>query len=216
MQEILAEYSLETDQLLQDFCARFCQSPFPRALGSAPLGIEIWPKLDPLGKEMALALPDPCLNHIEGRMRKPERAEVVRAGIVRLLEFDQLMFLEGLRLYPHAVCRTAEAIAPLGSEKWGEVLESLDEHRLFQDQGDVTEDNFWDIVDRLIDFRELPQPVLDYVDLDRPREEAPLEEFIDQTQRFLLRRRIEKLRGATYENLRVHSDTRVVEAGTTP
>ena len=216
LQEILKESSLETDQLLQEFCTRFCQPPFPRTLGSAPLWIEIWPRLYAQGREMAFHLPDPCLNHIESRMRKTERAEVIRSGILRLLNFDQTLFLEGLRLYPHAVCRTAEAIGPLAPQKWEEVLEDLEDHRLFQDQGEVTEENFWNIVDRLIDFRELPQPVLDYVDLDRPRKEAPLDEFIAQSQRFLLRRKIEKLRGATYENLRVHGDTRVIEAGTTP
>ena len=150
LQEILKESSLETDQLLQEFCTRFCQPPFPRTLGSAPLWIEIWPRLDAQGREMAFHLPDPCLNHIESRMRKTERAEVIRSGILRLLNFDQTLFLEGLRLYPHAVCRTAEAIGPLSEGMWEPLESDLRQHRLWLVNWETTEDEFWEAVERIV------------------------------------------------------------------
>lgn len=213
VQKLLQDRALKEDRLLQALCRRLCAPPFPKKLGSARLWIEFWDDIDHLGRQKAVELPDPCLNHIESRLRKPERSACLEIGLERILRFDQRMFLEGLRLYPHAVCRTAEAIGPLCDQKWAQLLSDVGRHRLFAIEGDIDESRFWELAELLVDFRELPQPVLDFLDLDRPKEQAPLAEFVDQLQRFLLRSRIEKIRAATYDLLRVHGNQRTMRAG---
>lgn len=195
---------------LDQFCERLCHPPFPKHLGSARLWLSLWNLLDETGRRSLISLPDPCLNHVEVRLRKPQRAEHLSVGLERLLRHDQLLLLQGLRLYPHAVCRTAETIGPLDDSKWQKIETDLRRHRLWTVKKNLTEAEFWETAEFLEDFRDLPQPLLDHLDLDRPREKAPIADFIDSLQKFLLRGRIEKIRSATYELLRGCKPTRPV------
>lgn len=198
---------------LEGFCDRLCSHPFPKSDGAMGLWFSLWSLLSTRGQAEIALLPNPCLNHIESRYRKPERARTLDAGLSWLLVHDEDMFLEGLRLYPHALCRTAETIGTLDAIQWRKLEESLRTHRLWQVEKDLTEQEFWNTAERLIAFRDLPQSLLDFLDLDQPREDAPITEFIMSLQRYLLRKRIEKVRSATYEALRVHSVPRVIEIG---
>lgn len=169
------------------------------------LWLDLWPHLSTSGQETIAHLPDPCLKHMESRLSKPDRAANLKLGLERLLRHDEALFLEGLRLYPHAACRSAEVLGPLPGAKWEDLEKSLLNHRFWLAETDLAEDQFWRTAERLEGFRDLPQPMLDFLDQGRPREEAPLLEFRASLKRFLVRERIEKLRHATYEALRQHT-----------
>jgi hypothetical protein len=210
---ILKERAVPEADSLWQFGLRLCAPPFPRGDGTMALWLSLWPILSPAGRQRALELPNPCLNHIESRYRKLERAQYLDSGLSWILKHDEDLFIEGLRLYPHALCRTAETIGPLTEPTADRLAERITGHRLWGVKKSLTEDEFWEATERLVDFRDLPQPLLDYLDLDRAKEEAPIEEFQESLQRFLLRRRIEKIRTTTYELLRVHSHPKAVEIG---
>lgn len=160
----------------------------------------LWPELAPEQKVRLLALPEPCHNHLQVRLRRPERGERLTSGCCRLVAMDSELFLEGLRLYPHAICRAAEAAGPLPDALWSDLIARLEQHRLWLANGflEEGEDGFWEAVETLEQHRELPQPVLDFQEAARPREEAPLSEFRGLLHRFLIRARLEKLRFGTY------------------
>lgn len=147
-----------------------------------------------------LELPEPCRNHLQDRLRRPERAQRLTAGCCKLAVMDWTLFLEGLRLFPHAVCRVAETVGPLSQELWQSLCGELAEHRLWLvvaklEQG---EQGFWEAVELLRSHRELPQVILDFLDSGRPEDEAPWQDFLGSLHRFLLRARLEKVRFAAY------------------
>lgn len=160
----------------------------------------LWPELAPEQKVRLLAMPEPCHNHLQVRLRRPDRGERLTSGCCRLAAMDSELFLEGLRLYPHAICRAAEAVGPLPEPLWGELCDRLEDHRLWQAHGMLREgdEGFWEAVETLEQHRELPQPVLDFQEAARPRDEAPMAEFRGSLRRFLIRARLEKVRFSTY------------------
>ena len=167
----------------------------------------LWPELRPAQQERVLALPEPCHNHLEVRLRRPERGQRLIAGCRRLAVFDTELLLEGLRLFPHAICRTAEAVGPLPDELWESLSVALAQHRLWRAQlllasGD---EGFWQTVEALERHRELPQPILDFVESGRSVSEAPMVEFSTSLRRFLVRAKLEKARFATYATIKAAS-----------
>ena len=211
LEKLIGKATPDQGPLLRELCSRFCEKPFPRKLGAAELWIDLWGKLTEEGKKALVETPDPCLNHVESRVRKPDRAENLWIGFERLLKHDQDLLLEGLRLYPHALCRAAEVIGPLSDEDWTELESTLLQHRLWSVPKDPDEEQFWEAADELEPFRDLPQQVLDFLDSGRATDKAPVKEFVDSLERYLLRKKIEKIRLATYEKLRVHTEGRVVK-----
>lgn len=189
---------------LHQLCLRLCEAPFSRKPGSATFWIECWPHLSAQGKDRVVEMPTPCLNHLESRDRKEERSAHLRAGLLRLLGHDEELFLDGLRLFPHELCRASETVGPLKNSQWTEILETLAEHRLWQTPEVTSESDFWSVAEQLRVFRDLPQPVLDHLDQERPLEDAPVQDFMDSLPSFLLRKKIEKIRSATYKELREH------------
>lgn len=148
-------------------------------------------------------LPEPCRNHLEDRLGKPERGRRLIAGCVRLATFDPHLFLEGLRLHPHAVCRSAEALGPVPDTMWEKIGKELLGHRLWEVALDLEnapngEQALWNGIERLEIHRELPQPILDFQEEGRSRSQAPWQDFRSLLQRFLIRARLEKLRFHTY------------------
>ena len=212
-EQILEKQEFEQTTLLEDFCERLCAAPFIKKPDTITLWLELWPYFNQEQRELLTDLPDPCLKHVESRMGKEKRAENLLVGVKRLIEHDPHLFLEGLRLYPHAVCRTAEAIGPLSDEMWEPLSKELWDHRLWQVEWETTEAELWEAAEMLWEFRELPQSVLDFLDYDRPKEKAPIDEFQSSLTNYLLRSRIEKIRLATYELLRCHHPEPVVEVG---
>lgn len=168
----------------------------------------LWPDLRPAQRERLLALPEPCHNHLEDRLRRPDRGKRLTAGCQRLAAFDSELLLEGARLYPHALCRAAEAAGPVSQEAWDRLAQDLEEHRLWKVQPLLTSsvEDYWSAVEILEPYRELPQPILDYLDSARPQAEAPLTEFRVALARFLVRAKLEKVRFATYAAVK-ESDT---------
>lgn len=156
------------------------------------------PELQPVQRVRVLALPEPCHNHLRDRLRRPGRDRRLTAGCQRLAAFDSDLLVEGLRLYPHAICRVAEAVGPLPREQWESLQGSLSQHRLWEVGTETGEPAFWETVDRLERHRELPQPILDFLESGRPREEAPLDRFSTSLRRFLVRAKLEKMRFASY------------------
>lgn len=198
----IEEFELPEPALLQDLCERFCAPPFPRKEGFATFWLSIWEHLSPQARADVAELPDPCLNHLESRDRKPERSPPLRTGLRRLQEFDEPLFLVGLRLYPHETCRAAEAIGPLSQMRWLQLAQELQGHRLWEVERVQSEEQLWLVAERLIAHRDLPQVVLDYLDGDRPKEKAPVANFQDSVNRYVLRRKIEQIREFTYRALR--------------
>ena len=147
-------------------------------------------------------------------MKSPKRAHHLSRGLKRLVEHDENLVLEGLRLDPHAVCRSATTIGPLPESLWDENSNYLSSHRLWL-VGVIREGNFWTAADRLYEFRALPQIILDHMDQERPRESQDLEEFIDHFNRYLIRHRIEKIRTRTYALLSELNGARYLKIGTT-
>lgn len=184
-------------ELLESFWKRICCSPFKAAAPPAQIWLTLWNDLGE-ERERLVDLPDPCLNHLEERMRKPARAKKLVRGSQRLVGHDRALFVEALRLYPHAVCRASEVVGAVSDETWKRVEALLLSHRLWSVERELTATQFWAAVDRLGPYRELPQVVLDFLDTDRAREAAPLEEFIGCLERFLTREKIEKIRFQTY------------------
>lgn len=140
-------------------------------------------------------------------MRKEGRALRLVDGCRRLAVMDSELFLEGLRLHPHELCRAAETIGPVTEPLWAAVQVQLAEHRLWQvgemlSGTDPPLEGFWNVVDTLEMHRELPQAILDFQEANRSREEAPLEEFLPTLARFLVRAKLEKMRFATYAAVR--------------
>ena len=204
------EKAVPQPNLLENFCARFLAAPFKRAEKSTLLWTTIWPLLDDEGHRLLMELANPCIKHAESRLGKPDRAAHLEVGLCRLVKHDQTVFLEGMRLYPHVVCRTAEVIGPLSEQRW-EVLETrVREHRLWTIEDELSDEEFWNVAEFLEEFRELPQPVLDYLELGRSRETAPMKDFKASLKRFVLRQKLEKIRSFTYESLRVHQPERVI------
>lgn len=152
-------------------------------------------------------LPEPCRNHLEERLRKPERAQKLSVGCQRLASYRPELFLEGLRLFPHALCRVAETIGPISDKLWEDLMSKLDNHRLWRvaaelEAHDPCPETFWTSVEALAPYRELPQPVLDFLEEKRPKSQAPWPDFLISVNRFLVRARLEKLRFETYSALR--------------
>lgn len=145
-------------------------------------------------------------------MRKPDRAEHLSLGLKRLLAHDQALTLEALILYPHALCRAAESVGPVETSAWDELAEKLTCHRLWGVERGLNDDEFWQVADDLAPHRDLPQVLLDFLDVDGPRETAPVEEFKASLQRFLVRERIEKIRHTIYRWQRSHDTESVVSA----
>ena len=212
-EQLLEQHTFPQVKELEVFCERLCAAPFIRKEDTISLWLELWPLLDSSGRGYLAELPDPCLKHVESRMNKPNRREHLEIGVKRLIEQDQHLLLEGLRLFPHAVCRTAEAVGPLADENWREVLDGLRNDRLWQLQLEGTDTEFWNSVDALSIHRDLPQAILDFVDDDRPRENAPLSSFRASLETHVLRKRIEKIRSATYAHLRCHQDEPTIRSG---
>jgi len=212
-EQILSNREFQQTELLGEFCERLCAAPFIKKPDTITLWLELWPFFDEEQRRLLMDLPDPCLKHVESRLGKEKRGEHLLIGVKRLIRHDPHLFLEGLRLYPHAVCRTAEAIGPLSEGMWEPLESDLRQHRLWLVNWETTEDEFWEAVEMLVQFRELPQSVLDFLDYDRPKEKAPLDEFQSSLTNYLLRSRIEKIRLATYDLLRCHHPEPVVEVG---
>lgn len=169
----------------------------------------LWPQLQPVQRDQVLALPEPCHNHLRDRLRRPGRDRRLLAGCQRLAAFDSELLVEGLRLYPHAICRTAEAVGPLPDPQWQSLRRELSQHRLWEvsdPQGG--EPAFWETVERLERHRELPQPILDFLESGRPREEAPFELYSGSLERFLVRAKLERMRFATYASIKGGSTPR--------
>jgi hypothetical protein len=165
----------------------------------------LWPDLSPAQRERLLALPEPCQNHLEVRLRRPDRGLRLTAGCRRLVAFDSELFLEGLRLYPHAICRAAEALGPLPDALWSDLTVKLSEHRLWQVEkllATSDSEDFWSAVETLEQHRELPQAILDYLESGRPSLEAPMPEFVLTLGRYLVRARLEKVRFGTYATVK--------------
>ncbi len=189
----------ESDQNdFRGFCDRICKPPFSPSLESAEFWRSLWPHLSSENRTQLSGLPDPCLNHLEDRTRKPERAQNLLAGCRRLAQRDQHLFMQALRLFPHALCRAAEAVGPLPENLWLELGRNLSEHRLWSFPAVNTQAQLWQAVDLLAKHRELPQSILDFLETDRSREKAPLDEFLLSLDRFLVRERIEAIRFLTY------------------
>ena len=153
-------------------------------------------------------MPQPCDNHLEVRLRRPDRAQRLTAGCRRLAVFDSELLLEGLRLHPHALCRAAETLGPLPDSLWARVSSGLWQHRLWQAGEFVAEsdsDGFWQAVELLERHRELPQPILDFEEAGRLPSEAPLDEFQSLLRRYLVRAKLEKARFASYAALKAGS-----------
>jgi hypothetical protein len=215
-EQILEQNQFEQSAMLEGFCERLCAAPFIKKPETITLWLDLWPLFDDEQRRNLTDLPDPCLKHVESRMGKEKRAEHLKVGVKRLISEDQHLVLEGLRLYPHAVCRTAEAIGPLDGQKWLQLMAQLQEHRLWQIEWELAEDEFWEATELLQDPRELPQSILDFLDYGRPKEKAPLEEFQASLHNYLLRSRIEKIRLATYEMLRCHQPDAAFKVGLNP
>jgi hypothetical protein len=163
----------------------------------------LWPALLPAQRERLLALPDPCHNHLEDRMRKEDRARRLTDGCCRITAMDAELFLEGLRLHPHELARAAEAIGPLPDPLWETLQSRLADHRLWKvgellREGEAPAEAFWTAVEALEQYRELPQAILDFQEATRPPEDAPLEEFLPSLSRFLVRAKLEKMRFSAY------------------
>lgn len=205
LEKLIKEGEFDQAELLLQFCSRLCSPPFCASLEAADLWLELWPLLDRESKTALSLLPDPCLNHVESRLRKPERAVHLKQGMKKLALHDRDLMLESLRLYPHALCRTAESIGPLDEGMWEEIEAKLRGHRLWNVKDSLSDEEFWETAELLKDYRDLPQPMLDFLDLDRPREKAPMEDFRSSLKRFLIRERVEKIRHSTYELLRSHA-----------
>lgn len=153
------------------------------------------------------SLPEPCRNHVEDRLSKPERGLKLQSGLRRLAGSDAALLLEGLRLHPHAVCRTAETIGPIPESLWSNLRDGLSSHRLWVVASSLetskdTSQAFWQAMETLAPYRELPQSLIDFLEEGRPRTEAPWPEFSTSLCRFLVRARLEKLRFQTYAALR--------------
>lgn len=170
----------------------------------AQLWDALWPDLQPAQRERLLALPEPCHNHLEDRLRRPDRGARLTAGCQRLAAFDSELLLEGARLYPHALCRAAEAAGPVAETVWKQLAQELEEHRLWEVQPLLTSslEDYWNAVEILEPHRELPQSILDYLDSARPPSEAPMTEFRVALARFLVRAKLEKVRFATYSAIK--------------
>lgn len=164
----------------------------------------LWPDLKPSQRERLLALPEPCHNHLEDRLRRPDRGKRLTAGCQRLAAFDSELLLEGARLYPHALCRAAEAAGPVSPDVWDAVSRELEAHRLWHVQPLLTStlEDYWSAVEILEPHRELPQPILDYLDSARPYDQAPMTEFRVALARFLVRAKLEKVRFSTYQSVK--------------
>lgn len=153
------------------------------------------------------SLPEPCRNHLEERLRKPERAQKLSVGCQRLASYRPELFLEGLRLFPHALCRVAETIGPISKKLWNALMAKLEGHRLWQvsdqlEAHSLDQETFWNSIESLAPHRELPQSVLDFLEEKRPKSQAPWPDFLISVNRFLVRARLEKLRFETYSALR--------------
>lgn len=209
----LEQAELPQPELLITLYERYCASPFPKSVGFAPFWLRVWQKLSPPTRQKVANLPDPCLNHLEKRDVKPERGECLREGLSRMLAFDEEVTVEGLRLYPHETARSAEVIGPLAGETWVELCDQLRGHRLWQVASQLSESELWEVAERMRPHRDLPQPMLDYLDGDRPKDKAPWQEFEESLQRFVLRRKIEQMRDATYRTLREHDIENQIKAG---
>jgi hypothetical protein len=168
----------------------------------ASLWEALWPALQPAQRERLLALPDPCHNHLQDRMRKEDRAQRLKDGCRRITSLDSELFLEGLRLYPHALARAAEAVGPLPKKLWNSLRQRLCEHRLWRVgeflEGEEPAERFWRAVEVLEHHRQLPQPILDFLEAGRAPADAPLEEFMASLARFLVRAKLEKMRFGSY------------------
>lgn len=143
------------------------------------------------------SLPEPCLRHLEARLRRPQRVPRLTEGCRRISALSDQLFLDGLRLFPHALSRAAEAIGPLPAPDWEQLSQRLLHHRLWQVAFD-READFWSAVAVLEPHRELPQPILDFQETGRPREQAPLDRFQTSLHRFLVRAKLEKIRFEAY------------------
>lgn len=135
-------------------------------------------------------------------MRNQVRARKLIPGLARLVKHDAELFLEGLRLYPHALCRACEVLGSLPQPSWSELEGQIRRHRLWSVKASQSGAEFWAVAEFLGPHRELPQRALDYWDSGRPQEDAPWEEFEASLQRFLIREKLEKLRFETYAVLR--------------
>jgi hypothetical protein len=197
---------------LRQLCDRLCSPPFSKTSDSASFWIEAWPQLSKAGRSCIATLPTPCLKHLESRDRKTERSLPLRTGLLRLVQFEEQLFLDGLQLFPHELCRTAESIGPARQNLWEQIQNELSRDRLWQLDGISQEREFWLAADQLRAFRDLPQPVLDFIDQEHPREEAPVTEFIESLHPFLLRKKIEKIRSATYKALRNHDRENLIKS----
>ena len=171
----------------------------------AELREALWPDLSPTQRVRLMALPEPCDNHLEVRMRRPDRASRLMSGCRRLALFDSELLLEGLRLHPHALCRAAETLGPLPDSLWNQVSGKLRQHRLWKAGEFVAtsdSDGFWQAVELLERHRELPQPILDFEEAGRLPTEAPLDDFQTLLRRYLVRAKLEKARFASYAALK--------------
>lgn len=144
---------------------------------------------------------------MEDRLSKPERGLKLKSGLQRLAVSDAALLLDGLRLHPHAVCRAAETIGPISESLWDNLREELSRHRLWvvASSLETSKDKnqaFWQALETLAPYRELPQPLLDFLEEGRAKAEAPWREFLTSLRRFLVRERLEKVRFQTYAALR--------------
>lgn len=194
--------SEEPGSELSEFWGRICSPPFKSKSEPARVWLQLWPLLDQAGQRTLAELPDPCLNHLEERMRNKTRARKLLPGTSRVVKHDQELFLEGLRLYPHALCRACEVVGSLPDSAWSELERDVQQHRLWMVRPSHTAEEFWATAELLSPHRDLPQRVLDCLDSGRPRESADWEEFEASLRRFLVREKLERLRFETYAVLR--------------
>ncbi len=187
--------------LLLDFVERLCREPLRSEPECARFWLALWPELDSPSRRSLTLLPDPCLNHLEDRARRPERARNLSSGAKRLADFHSELLLEGMRLFPHALCRMCEAIGPLPEAMWEELRQNLEGHRLWNLGSIETEADFWAAAERLLPYRELPQSLIDFLDSGRPRETASVKALWTSFHRFLVRARLETARFSAYSLL---------------
>ncbi len=140
-------------------------------------------------------------------MRRDDRARRLTQGCLWLAGHDVDLFLEGVRLHPHALCRAAEALGPIPDDLWEEIELAMKRHRIWRVAEQLlilptSDDTFWTSVEALQPHRELPQMIMDFLESKRTREEASVEDFRDSLQRFLVRAKLEKVRFFTYSALK--------------
>lgn len=184
-----------------DFVEKVCREPLRSEAECARFWLSVWSELDSFSRQALTLLPDPCLKHLEDRARRPERSRNLSSGAKRLAAFDVQLLLDGIRLFPHALCRVCEAVGPLPESLWTELQQNVAEHRLWNLGPMESDADFWAAAERLLPHRQLPQSLIDLLESGRPRETASVRALKTSLERFLVRARLETVRFSAYDLL---------------